>query len=246
MTASAIETRLFESVATSADLIPGKDASYRVRELIFEASKAENNISLVYKDTLRAIRDLFSGFKIVDSESNIRAVKCIHANQERSVAKIVQEDNLILPILSVAQPVTNLNNERQKYFPMIVSESIWDDRIQRARRVVSLAPRPVDISYKITVMAKYKSDLDQLTEQIYLLFNPTYELQTIFANNTKAILVEESNESTVEMADREDRALMRSFTIKVETYIPTPKFIFSSTGKIERFYHDIKLVKGIN
>lgn len=245
MTVSGIDTRMVESAADSVRLISGKDANYRIRELIFEASKAENNISLVYKDTLRAIRDLFSGFKIVDFENKIRAVKCIHANQERSIAKMVQEDNLILPIVSVAQPTTTLNTDRQKYFPMIVSEAIWDDRAQRAKRVVSLAPRPVDISYKITILSKYKSDLDQITEQIYLLFNPTYELQTSFANNTKAILTEESNESSVDVGDREDRILMRGFTVNVETYIPTPKFLITSTGKIERFYNDVTIVKEI-
>ena len=242
MSASGIKTLIVESVGTSADLISGKDASYRVRELIFEASKAENNISLVYRDTLRAMLDLFSGFKIVDAEDNIRAVKCIHANQERSIAKLVQEDNLILPLVSIAQPITTLDTDRQKYFPMIVSEAFWDDRIQRARRVVSLAPKPVNISYKITLLSKYKSDLDQLTEQVYLLFNPAYELQTSYANNTKAVLLEESDESSLDVGDREDRILMRGFTVTVETYIPTPKFVFSSTGKIERFYNDIKLV----
>lgn len=245
MSVSGINTRLVESAADSIKLDTGKDASYRIRELIFEASKAENNISLVYKDTLRSIRDLFSGFKVVDFEDKVRTVKCIHANQERSIAKMIQEDNLILPIISVAQPTTALNTDRQKYFPMIVSESIWDDRAQRAKRVVSLAPRPVDISYKITILSKYKSDLDQITEQIYLLFNPTYELQTSFANNTKAFLEQEDDESSVDVGDREDRILLRSFTIKVETYIPTPKFLITSTGKIERFYNEITVVKEI-
>jgi hypothetical protein len=242
MSASGIRTYVLESVGTSADFAPAKDASYRVRELIFEASKAENNISLVYRDTLRSIRDLFSGFKLIDSEGNIRKVNCIYANPERSIAKIVQEDNLILPIISVAQPATTINTERQKYFPIIVSEAIWDDRAQRARRVVSLAPRPIDISYKITIFSKYASDMGQLTEQIYSLFNPSFELQTSIANNTKAFLTEEANESSVEIGDREDRVLMRGFTITVETYVPTPKFVFSSTGKIERFYNEVKLI----
>jgi hypothetical protein len=147
-----------------------------------------------------------------------------------------------LPIISVAQPATTINTERQKYFPIIVSEAIWDDRAQRARRVVSLAPRPIDISYKITIFSKYASDMGQLTEQIYSLFNPSFELQTSIANNTKAFLTEEANESSVEIGDREDRVLMRGFTITVETYVPTPKFVFSSTGKIERFYNEVKLI----
>ena len=220
-------------------------ASYRIRELIAKASEPENNISFVYKDTLRAILKLFSGLNVINSEEELELIKCIYANPERAIAKLNQEDNLILPIISVSQPTTNINQEKQKYVPMIVSESIWDDRAQRARRIVSLAPKPVDITYKVTILSKYKSDLDQITEQIYLLFNPSCDLVTSFANNTKAILTEELNESTVETADKEDRILMRSFTVKVETYIPNPKFVFSSTGEIERFYYNVEVSEEI-
>lgn len=225
------------------DLVVGKDSSYRIREYLLQATNAENNISLVYRDTLRSMRSLFSRLHIIDSEQKLQSVKCVTANQERSIAKLLQEENIILPLISVAQPNTTANTNRRKYVPLVVSESAWDDRFQRAKRVVSLAPKPVDLTYKISIFAKYKNDLDQLSEQVYLLFNPSHELQTSISNNTKAVLVEESPESSVEVADREDRILTKSFTISVETYIPSPKFVFSSTGKIERFNTDSNVVK---
>jgi hypothetical protein len=227
---------------TVNEIVPSKDASYRVRELLLETVDQESNISLTYKDTLRSMRHVFSQFKLIDWESKLQSVKCIYANPERSIAKQIQEDNLILPIISISQPSTKITTDRQKYFPLVVSESIWDDRIQRARRVVSLSPKPVDISYKVTILSKYKSDLDQLTEQIQLLFNPSYELNISISDNTKATLAEETDESTLTVSDREDRILMRSFTVNVETYIPSPKFTFSSTGEIERFYYNIEIM----
>ena len=54
-----------------------------------------------------------------------------------------------------------------------MSEKVWDEDQQRALRVISLAPRPVTGSYDINIWSKYKSDSDQLSEQIRLLFNPS-------------------------------------------------------------------------
>ena len=246
MTASAVKIYTQESVATSADLREStRDSSYRIRELVYAATQAENNISLVYKETLRSILSLFSSFKIIDYENKAQSIKCIHANPERPIAKLIQEDNIILPIISVAQPSSAADTKKTKYVPLIVTESVWDDRAQRARRVVSLVPRPLNIKYKITLMTKYKSDLDQLSEQIYLLFNPSTTLITRYANNVKVIMNEETPEGSMEVSDREDRVLVKGFNITVETYVPTPKFIFSSTGQIERFYNDVKLTEDI-
>lgn len=227
------------------DLRSAESANYRIRELIAEATKADSSISLVYRDTLRAMLDLFSGFFTIDSETKVTQVKAVYANPERPIAKLIQETNLILPIISVGQPKTNINTDRLKYYPMIVSEASWDDKTQRAYRVVSLTPKPINIIYTISLWSKYKSDLDQLTEQIHLMFNPGYEIQTNFSNNTKAYLVDESNDSTVNVGDREDRLLRRSFEVEVQTYVPSPKFLMTATGKLEKFNTEIAIVKTI-
>ena len=227
-----------EGVDPSAYVSDGRSANAIVRQLVFEATKDGTNISGVYKETLRAIIDLANGYSVIDGEGRVKQVKAIHANPERPIAKLVQEDNLILPIISVNQPTTINNTERARYFPMVVEEALWDDKKQRATRVVSLAPRPIDIEYKITVWTKFKEDIDQITEQIYLTFNPGWELPLPDSNYTKAFLVNESDISEVETADKEDRLLRRQFTLEVQTYVPSPKFLFTSTGKIERIINE--------
>lgn len=241
---SSINTTVVEF---NQDYIPrkAKSASYRVRELVHEATKSDTNISSVYKDTLRCIRDLFSQFHYIDYEGKVTQVKAIHANPERPIAKMVQQDNLVLPIISVGQPRTVISPERRKYLPLVVEESFWVDKIQKAVRVVSLVPKPIDIVYSISIWSKYKEDLDQITEQIHSTFNPGYELQTTISNNTKAFLEEEVDDSTVAVGDKEDRILRRKFTVMVQTYVPSPKFIFSSTGKLEKFNAEAYLVSEI-
>ena len=224
-----------EGVEPSGYVSNGRSANAIVRELVFQATKDGTNISHVYRETLRALIDLFNGYSVINGVEEVKKIKAIHANPERPVAKQIQEDNLILPIISVNQPITVNNTDRARYFPMVVEDSIWDDKKQRAVRVVSLVPRTIDIEYKITVWAKYKADLDQITEQIYLTFNPGWELPLPDSNATKVFLVNESDVSEVETADREDRVLRRAFTLEVQTYVPSPKFLFTSTGKIERF-----------
>jgi hypothetical protein len=246
MTTSSFDGNLVELTATSGTYSVGKSANYRIRELVSEASKHDSNISLVYKDTLRSMLDLFGKFYIVDYEGKLRHINSIHANPERPVAKMVQEDNLVLPIISVAQPRTSISPERRKYFPLVVIDTIWDEIKQRAFRVVGLAPKPIDIEYRISVWSKYKNDLDQITEQIHSTFNPGFELQTSISNNTKAFLDDETDDTVVQVGDREDRLLKRSFTVKVETYVPSPKFLFSATGKLERFNLEGNIVDDIS
>lgn len=240
----AIEVNLRENDGTldpSAHVIRGRSANAIIRELIFDATKNGTNISHVYRETLRSIIELFNRFSIIDSQDKVIKVKGIHANPDRSVAVQVWEDNLILPIISISQLDTVSNIDRSGYSPKVVDQAVWDDKKQRAVRVVSLSPRPIDIEYKVTVWAKYKADLDQLTEQVCLNFNPGHELQTDISNNTKAFLANISDASEVNTADREDRILKRVFTIEVQTYVPSPKFLFTSTGKIERFEADVTL-----
>ena len=103
---------------------------------------------------------------------------------------------------------------------------------------MSLAPRPVNISYGINIWAKYKSNMDQIVEQIRLLFNPHMVIKNKYTNVASAFIETETEESTLDAGDREDRILRKSFTISLEAYIPNPKFLITSTGEIEEFNTD--------
>jgi hypothetical protein len=232
----------FDSLATSSS---GRRADDIARELIARSISKSSNISLVYKELLRSVIHAFSGFAILDAEESIIDVICIHAGQERAIAKLTEETNLILPIISVDQPKTNRAEKRQRYHPMVVTEKHWDPVKKRAIRLVSLVPSPIDIEYEVTVWAKYKNDLDQITEQIHNAFNPDIELVTPFATNIKMFLKEEASDSNVIVADREDRLLRRTFKIFASTYVPSPKFMMTSTGQIEDFNYEIEISSAV-
>ena len=90
-----------------------------------------------------------------------------------------------------------------------------------------------DISqYTLSVWAKYVSDLDQIAATLRSQFNPDLILETPYANNVKAFLAEESDISAVEVGDKEDRLIQKTFNINVESYIQSPRFKVTSTGKI--------------
>jgi|LakMenEpi03Aug12_release.lakeMendotaPanAssembly.Ray.scaffolds.fasta_scaffold14120_8 hypothetical protein len=216
------------------------------RILIALSVSKSKDISLVYKELLRSVINKFSQLATIDEELNTVEIKCIHANPERAVAKLTQEDNLTLPIISVHQPTSKRDDSRQRYKPMVVSEKYWDDKKQRAIRLVSLVPSPIDIEYELTAWAKYKNDLDQITEQIHSMFNPDLEIVTPFATNIKLFIEQEQVDPSFIVGDREDRVLRRTFKIKASTYIPSPKFMLTSTGVIEELNYELDVVTESN
>lgn len=193
----------------------------------------------VMKDTLRYLIGAFGNFHYIDRNNNSIKVKSFHANQERAIAKSIVGDNITLPVISISELNISPNEERRRYGPLLVHEAYWHKRQQRAIRTLSLSPKPVDINYNINIWTKYKQDLDQLREQIFLLFNPDLEIKTKQSNITKAFILSESDVEQAEAEDAADRILKKTISIKVETYIPSPKFLYTSTGKIEKFNYQI-------
>ena len=189
----------------------------------------------LYKQTLREMIAFFNGFKYINSEDKLVSVHCIHANPERAVAKLMQEDNIILPIISISQTTSDDDNKRRRYDPIIVHEVVWDEDTQRAKRIISFAPRPVNIAYEAHIWTKYKANMDQLIEQIRSRFNPSIFVPTIHNDITEAFLVEESDASTIEAGDKEERILRRTFSISVETYLPATRYLYTNSGQIEEF-----------
>lgn len=213
-----------------------KSPDTHAKEFIFESLKKANPpVSEIYRELLRSLLNIFNQFSYLDSEGKVRPVKCVHGNPERVVAKMHQEDNIILPIISIFQPFSENADKRRKFYSTVVTETVWDPISRRAQRVVSLVPRAIDIEYVVNLWGEYKSDIDQLTEQIYYQFNPTIAVETPFSELTQAFIDRETDESSVNVGDREDRVLKKSFVVKVQTYIPSPKFLFTNTGRIEKF-----------
>jgi len=230
-----------ESSGVSPTTIKGRTANEIARELIARSHAKASNVSFVYRELLRSVINTFSGFVVIDSEEKVIDVQAIHATQERAIAKLTEETNLILPIISVDQPKSSRTDSRQKYKPLVVTEKYWDEKKQRSVRLISLVPSPIEIEYEVSVWAKYKNDLDQITEQLHSLFNPDLELVTAFATNIKLFISDEVLDSNLVVSDREDRVLKRIFKLRASTYIPSPKFLMTSTGAIEDFHIEYEL-----
>ena len=206
-----------------------------VRKLLYEMTQAKQNISFIYKESLRSMIASFNDVGYIDSEEKFNSIKCVHANAERAIAKLKQENNIILPILSIAQTISANDNERQKTESLLVHEKYWDAEKYRAIRVLSFAPRAVNIRYQLNIWTKYMADMDQILEQVRLKFNPEMQVPTEFSTLAKAYLDSEEAVGQVTATDKEDRILKKQMNIVLRTYIPNPKFLFTSTGKIEEF-----------
>jgi hypothetical protein len=215
----------------------------KVLQEILEKSSASTGmyVQKVYKDTLRNLINIFSNVYYLDRNNNSVKVKCFHANQERAIARSTFGDNVTLPVITISEESTSNNDERRRYTPILIHEKYWHKRKNKALRSLSMAPRPIDIKYTINIWSKYKEDLDQIREFIFSLFNPDLEIRTKNSIITKAFLDSESQTEQAQADDQQDRILKKSITITVETYVENPKFLYTSTGKIERLNFELEI-----
>ena len=206
-----------------------------IRKRIYKMTTAKNSISFIYKELLRSMIASFNDLGYINSEDNFVDVQCIHANAERAVAKLKQENNIILPIVSVAQTTSDNDATRRRNESVLVHEKHWDHDRQRAFRVLSLAPRPVNVKYQLHIWTKYLADMDQLVEQVRLKFNPEMQVPTRFSTLTKAHIESEDDVGPPIAGDKDDRIIQKTISIVVRTYVPSPKFLVTATGQIEEF-----------
>ena len=212
-----------------------------IRKKIFKMTQSKQNISFVYRDSLRAMISSFNDIGYLSSEDKFKEVKCLHANAERAIAKLKQEENIILPMLTISQTTTANDDNRRRQESVLVNEKYWDADKNRAFRVLSLAPRPININYQLNVWCKYMADMDQILEQIRLKFNPEMNVPTEFSTIAKAFLDTEEDVGSITAGDKEDRIIKKTFNVVFRTYVPNPKFLVTSTGKIEEFKNEFTL-----
>jgi hypothetical protein len=109
---------------------------------------------------------------------------------------------------------------------------MWNPDKRRAMRVLSLAPRAVDISYEINIWCKYKADLDMIRSGVFSLFNPELKINTLDNKESKAFIGKERSTGSVIATDTKDRVLQKTIEVTLQTYIPSPEFLFTNTGEI--------------
>jgi hypothetical protein len=195
-----------------------------------------------YKEIVRFLLNEFNDLPYLNHELETIKVKCRYGNPERTIAKFKEDDNMILPLLTVSQDSIVEDDARRRFYPVIMNNSYFNKDTQRAERIISLCDRPVTIRYNINIWTKYMEDMDQLSQQVRLQFNPSIQLRTKFSHDSKVFLAAETNNYAFSLADREDRIIRKTFVATVETYVRSPKFRITSTGKIE----EINIEAGIS
>jgi len=218
------------------------DAEAWAKRLLNQKINTQQLIAETYKETLRFMLATFSGFKTVDPENHVVDVACINATAERTVAKLYQENNIVLPVVSIAQMTSSDDESRRRTRSILLNETYWDNFRKRALRVISLAPRAINVTYELNIWTRYNEDMDQIAEQVRLCFSPDLNVITKYTNSTKAFITNEANDSTTIVGDREDRIIRRKFEITVEGYIPYPKYLVTATGEITEFNTEIQVV----
>ena len=195
----------------------------------------------IYKETLRQLLHVFGNIYYIDGNGQTVQIKCISGKQERVIGKHKKDNTLVLPYITITEAESSNADSRRRYNPVLLNEKAWDPKTKRAKRVLSLSPRPVDLSYQINIWTKYVEDMDMIRLSIFSLFNPDLDLRTSFSDYTKAFIESENNIGESEALDSADRNLKRAFVIKVETYLPSPKFLFTNTGEIHQFNQEFQI-----
>lgn len=187
----------------------------------------------VYRETLRELRSAFSDIYYIDGYDNKIKIQVVSGKQDRVTGKDGQENTIVLPLISISEVGTQNADNRRRSSNVLVVETLWDPNEKRAKRIISLAPRAVDLSYEVSVWTKYQSEMDQIRYCIFSMFNPSLDLRTKFSDLTKVFLEDESDAGDFYASDTTDRLIQKSFRLKVETYLPSPKFLYTNSGELK-------------
>jgi len=191
-------------------------------------------IDNVYKESLRSMLNIFGNVHYLDGNGNRVKIKCSHGNPERVAGRLKADNTLILPMITVVETMTDTDQNRGRY-QNIITETHWDAKKLRATRVLSLPPRPINITYEVNIWAKYKADMDMIRSNIFSLFSPDINIETQYSRYNKAFINSERDVGNVGAGDGSDRIMQKKIRITLETYIPSPKFCFTNTGEIKEF-----------
>lgn len=212
-----------------------KDSLYIRNQIVdLTTTKLLPVIDNVYKESLRSMLHIFGNTYYLDGNGNRIRVNCSHGNPERIAGRIKADNTLILPMITIVETQTDSDQSRMRY-QNIISEKEWDADKRRATRVLSLPPRPINITYEVNLWSKYKADMDMLRSSIFSLFSPDINVETKYSVHNKAFIVSERDLGNVGAGDGADRVLQKTITVTLETYIPSPKFFFTNTGEIKEF-----------
>lgn len=210
-----------------------RSANELVKKRVADLMSTHIRTDAFYKDVLRGLLSQFN-LGYVDSQDKYKEIDLHHGRQDRAVAKKFQENNLILPYATIFQSSVDEDKQKRKYEPVLVYKTVWNAATNRAERIVSYPDVPVVLDYTLSLWSKFVSDMDQISSNIRSKFNPHFTVKIPDTQTMKCFLSEETDRSVVEVNDKEDRLIRKEFVIKVEAYIPSPKFIITNSNEIRK------------
>ena len=120
-----IKTSLTESDTSGSTWSQGLTMQDFTKQLFLSLEKQNDNISFVYKESLRAVKEIFSNLQYFQEDSSLITIQCIHGNPERTIAKLKQDNNIILPIISVVQTGSEEDDKRRRPRQMVLRKKVW-------------------------------------------------------------------------------------------------------------------------
>lgn len=208
-------------------------------EELERANKDIPNFQREYLEKLSSIlkEKLFILDKSLKPQSNFSVY---YSNPERAIADIFQKRQLVLPCITFHVEDNQGSLPRRKPDFNFNIMSYFDPIKRRAERIISRSPKAVDLTLKVSLLAKYTEDLAQLVEQVELMFNPSLLLDTGLGNSTQAFLIDWTDESIKVTPSSQDRILIKACIISVEGYIPQKHYLMTSSGKIQEINFSFK------
>jgi hypothetical protein len=230
------------SLSATTTSIAMAEARAKMRRFINSPATKKRTTSHFYREHTKALMDSLSNFSILTEEGKVRDnIQVFFATPERAIAKLKEDRNMILPVISVGLTDIEEDTKRRRYSQQLVTRASWDVDEQRARRVIAGVSKAVNVTYVINVWTKYTEDMNQIIEQISEMFNPDLVLETKFGTQTKGFLTDISDFSEVRPGDKADRVLRKIAMIDFETYLPTKEYLITNTGEIESLGFDWEL-----
>ena len=209
----------------------------KIQELELKAPPEKSNF---YREYTKFLIEKMKTVQYLDSEAKAQDVNVFFANPERAIAKMKEDRNFKLPLISVSIDDIDEDIDRRKTSSNLEISTVWDVKKQRATRIISKASKPINLSFTINVWSKYIEDINQIIESIMLMFNPSLDFKTIDSTNTKAFIQQITDNSTMSAGDQKDRVVRKMIIVTAEAYLTNPKYLITSTGEIERMGVDFE------
>ena len=185
-----------------------------------------------YRNYTKALMEKLNVY-IFNAQDERVKVPMMYANPERAIAKIYEDRNLTLPIISVAIGDIEENTSIRKPDVQLTTYKFFDVETQKAFRIIKQTSKAVALQFQITLWSKYTEDMNQMVEEVQMMFQPSLTLPTEDESENKAFLLDVLDMSSVQAADKQDRMLRKRVTLKVEAYIPGRQYLYSHTGRIK-------------